>query len=258
MSEYFPFIIKVSYFIAAILFIVGLRRMSAPGTAKGGIVWAGFGMVIATIVTFLTPDMHNYWLILAALVSATVIAWVSGKKVAMTDMPQMVALYNGMGGGSAAFIGAMELYRVSNGYLMSAIPTSLALIGVFIGAISLTGSLIAFGKLQGLIDKRYTFPGQNIFNGIFALAVIAFGVYTFSHMEAMNLWIFFGGALVLGLLMTLPIGGADMPVVISLYNAFTGLAVSFEGYVLGNWAMIVAGMLVGAAGTLLTQLMAKP
>lgn len=257
MSEYIPLLINIFYFIAAVLFIVGLRRMSAPGTAKGGIVWAGFGMVIATVITFLTPDMHNYWLILAALVSATVIAWVSGKKVAMTDMPQMVALYNGMGGGSAAFIGAMELYKATNGHAMPVIPTSLALIGVFIGAISLTGSLIAFGKLQGLIDKRYTFPGQNIFNGIFALAVVGFGVYTFNNMEAMNLWIFFGGSLILGLLMTLPIGGADMPVVISLYNAFTGLAVSFEGYVLGNWAMIVAGMLVGAAGTLLTQLMAK-
>jgi len=257
MSEYIPLLINVFYFIAAVLFIVGLRRMSAPGTAKGGIVWAGFGMIIATVVTFFTPEMHNYWLILAALVSATVLAWVSGKKVAMTDMPQMVALYNGMGGGSAAFIGAMELYKVANGHHLSAIPTSLALIGVFIGAISLTGSLIAFGKLQGLIDKRYTFPGQNIFNGIFAIAVVGFGIYTFSNMEAMNLWIFFGGALILGFLMTLPIGGADMPVVISLYNAFTGLAVSFEGYVLGNWAMIVAGMLVGAAGTLLTQLMAK-
>ncbi len=257
MSEYIPLLIKVAYFVAAVLFIVGLRRMSAPGTAKGGIIWAGFGMVLATLITFLTPHMDNYVLILAALVSATAIAWISGKKVAMTDMPQMVALYNGMGGGSAAFIGAMELYKVSNGHELSAIPMALALIGVFIGAISLTGSLIAFGKLQGLIDKRYTFPGQNIFNGIFALAVIGFGIYTFGHMEAMNLWIFFGGALILGFLMTLPIGGADMPVVISLYNAFTGLAVSFEGYVLGNWAMIVAGMLVGAAGTLLTQLMAK-
>jgi len=257
MTEYIPLLIKVSYFIAAILFIVGLRRMSAPGTAKGGIVWAGVGMVIATLVTFLTPHMENHILILAALGSATIIAWVSGKKVAMTDMPQMVALYNGMGGGSAAFIGAMELYAATQGREMNGIITSLAMVGVLIGGISLTGSLIAFGKLQGLIDKRYTFPGQNIFNGLFALAVIGFGIYTFNHMEAMNLWIFFGGSLVLGFLMTLPIGGADMPVVISLYNAFTGLAVSFEGYVLSNWAMIVAGMLVGAAGTLLTQLMAK-
>ncbi|HFC30519.1 MAG TPA: NAD(P)(+) transhydrogenase (Re/Si-specific) subunit beta, partial [Oceanospirillales bacterium] len=182
MSDFFNVsrLIDISYFVAAILFIVGLRRMSAPGTAKGGIVWAGIGMVIATIVTFLTPEIHNYWLILAALVSATVVAWISGKKVAMTDMPQMVALYNGMGGGSAAFIGAMELYAAANGREMTGIATALALIGVFIGGISLTGSLIAFGKLQGLIDKRYTFPGQNIFNGIVALAIVAFGVYTFN------------------------------------------------------------------------------
>ena len=259
MSEFFTIslLIKVSYFIGAVLFIIGLRRMSAPATAKGGIVWAGVGMLIATLVTFLTPDMHNHILILVALMTATIIAWVSGKKVAMTDMPQMVALYNGMGGGSAAFIGAMELYAASNGHLLTPVATTLAMIGVFIGGISLTGSLIAFGKLQGLIDKRYTFPGQNYFNALVALAIIVFGVYTFNNLEAMNLWIFFGGSLLLGILMTLPIGGADMPVVISLYNAFTGLAVSFEGYVLQNEAMIIAGMLVGAAGTLLTQLMAK-
>lgn len=260
MSGFFTvaLLIKVSYFIAAILFIVGLKRMSAPGTAKGGIVWAGVGMVIATIATFLTPDMHNQILIIAALMSATILAWVSGKKVAMTDMPQMVALYNGMGGGSAAFIGAMELFKSAyTGVPMSSIAGALALIGVFIGGISLSGSLIAFGKLQGLIDKRYTFPGQNLFNAAFALAVVAVGVYAFYHLTPMYLWIFFAGSLVLGLLMTMPIGGADMPVVISLYNAFTGLAVSFEGYVLQNEAMIIAGMLVGAAGTLLTQLMAK-
>jgi NAD(P) transhydrogenase subunit beta len=111
IQEYLPTLIKSSYFLAAILFITGLRRMSAPGTARGGIVWAGIGMLIATVATFLLPDMHNMVLILAALVSSTVLAWISGKKVAMTDMPQMVALYNGMGGGSAAFIGAMALFN---------------------------------------------------------------------------------------------------------------------------------------------------
>ena len=260
MSDFFSLslLIKASYFVAAVLFIIGLKRMSAPSTAKGGIVWAGVGMVIATIATFLTPDMHNQVLIIAALMSATILAWVSGKKVAMTDMPQMVALYNGMGGGSAAFIGAMELFKSTHtGVPMSGIAGTLALIGVFIGGISLSGSLIAFGKLQGLIDKRYTFAAQNLFNAIFALAVMAVGVYAFFNLTPNFLWIFFAGSLILGLLMTLPIGGADMPVVISLYNAFTGLAVSFEGYVLQNEAMIIAGMLVGAAGTLLTQLMAK-
>ncbi|VAW33769.1 NAD(P) transhydrogenase subunit beta [hydrothermal vent metagenome] len=272
MSDIFSLetLIKVSYLIAAILFIVGLRRMSAPGTARGGIVWAGIGMVIATLATFLTPDMHNQVLIIAALGTATILAWISGKKVAMTDMPQMVALYNGMGGGSAALIGAMALFNAVDHVsgcqtgtsvgihdCMSPISTALAIIGVFIGGISFSGSMIAFGKLQGLIDKRYTFPGQNIFNGLFALAVIVVGVFAFIDLNANYIWIFFAGSLILGILMTLPIGGADMPVVISLYNAFTGLAVSFEGYVLQNEAMIIAGMLVGAAGTLLTQLMAK-
>ena len=151
LNEYLPFLIKSSYFLAAILFITGLRRMSAPGTARGGIVWAGVGMLVATVATFLLPDMHNMVLILAALVSSTVLAWVSGKKVAMTDMPQMVALYNGMGGGSAAFIGAMALFNAvdhidtcsmaggSSHDCLSGVPMVFAIVGVYIGAISLGG-----------------------------------------------------------------------------------------------------------------------
>ena len=269
VHEYLPIAVKLSYFLAAILFITGLRRMSAPGTARGGIVWAGVGMLIATVATFFAPDMHNMPLIIAALVSSTVLAWVSGKKVAMTDMPQMVALYNGMGGGSAAFIGAMALFNgvdhmsaceagLSTGHdCLTGISMIFASVGVFIGGISLSGSLIAFGKLQGWIDKSYTFKGQHVFNGLVGLATIAIGAYLTQDLSAQYIWWFFGLSLLLGVLMTLPIGGADMPVVISLYNAFTGLAVSFEGYVLQNEAMIIAGMLVGAAGTMLTQLMAK-
>lgn len=269
LNEYLPFLIKSSYFLAAILFITGLRRMSAPGTARGGIVWAGVGMLVATVATFLLPDMHNMVLILAALVSSTVLAWVSGKKVAMTDMPQMVALYNGMGGGSAAFIGAMALFNAvdhidacsmaggSSHDCLSGVPMVFAIVGVYIGAISLSGSLVAFGKLQGWIDKRFTFPGQHYFNGLIGIGTLALGLYLTQDLNAQYIWIFFGLSLLLGLLMTLPIGGADMPVVISLYNAFTGLAVSFEGFVLQNEAMIIAGMLVGAAGTMLTQHMAK-
>ncbi len=273
INEYLPYVIKGSYFVAAILFITGLRRMSTPGTARDGIVWAGLGMLIATVATFLLPDMHNMVLILAALVSSTILAWVSGKKVAMTDMPQMVALYNGMGGGSAALIGAMALFNAVDhmgactaGTLvdtagshdcLSGITMVFAIIGVYIGSISFSGSLVAFGKLQGWIDKRYTFPGQNYFNGIVGIGTLVLGLYLTQDLNANYIWIFFGLSLLLGLLMTLPIGGADMPVVISLYNAFTGLAVSFEGFVLQNEAMIIAGMLVGAAGTMLTQLMAK-
>ncbi len=270
INDYLPIVIKLAYFVAAILFITGLRRMSKPGTARGGIVWAGIGMLLATVVTFLLPDMHNMVLILAALASSTVLAWVSGRKVAMTDMPQMVALYNGMGGGSAAFIGMIALFNgmdhvstceaglaINPHDCVSGVTLWFALAGVLIGGVSLTGSMIAFGKLQGWIDKRYAFPGQQVFNAIVALITIGLGVYLTVDMNPTVIWLFFGLSLVLGLLMTLPIGGADMPVVISLYNAFTGLAVSFEGFVLQNEAMIIAGMLVGAAGTLLTKLMAK-
>jgi NAD(P) transhydrogenase subunit beta len=171
-------------------------------------------------------------------------------------MPQMIALYNGMGGGAAAAIAAVELYRGSE---HSITHLAIATIGGFIGAVSFSGSLIAFAKLQGLITKSVRFGGQKFVNLAILLVTAAFGVMIVSGMQfglpAVSL--FFAGALVLGVAMTLPIGGADMPVVISLYNALTGLAVGFEGFVLDNAAMIIAGTVVGAAGTLLTQLMAK-
>ena len=184
--------------------------------------------------------------------------WVWGKKVAITDMPQMVALFNGMGGGSAAAIGAVELVKFSGGEpVPSRLALVLAVVGALIGAVSLTGSIVAWAKLDGRMDKRYTFPGQQYFNALVALAAVACGVMALLTLSLPWIAAFFVLALLLGVLMTLPIGGADMPVVISLYNAFTGLAVAFEGYVLGNEALIVAGMMVGAAGILLTRLMAK-
>ncbi|MEO6228069.1 MAG: NAD(P)(+) transhydrogenase (Re/Si-specific) subunit beta [Thermomonas sp.] len=252
-------LVQLSYFIAATLFLLGLQRMSTPKTARSGIQWAGVGMLIATIATFFLPGLHNIGLMVVAIVIGVGLNWLWGKKVAITDMPQMVALFNGMGGGSAAAIGAVELVRFS---LSGEVPPSkftlaLAVIGSLIGAVSLTGSVIAWAKLDGRMDKRYTFPGQQWFNAAVAVAAIICGAMAL-HTLAMP-WIaaFFVLALALGVLMTLPIGGADMPVVISLYNAFTGLAVAFEGYVLGNEALIIAGMMVGAAGMLLTRLMAK-
>jgi H+-translocating NAD(P) transhydrogenase subunit beta len=195
-------------------------------------------------------------LVLAAIAIGGIIAWVSGKRVAMTDMPQMIALYNGMGGGAAAAIAAVELYR---GAEQNMVHLAMATIGGFIGSVSFSGSLIAFGKLQGLITKSVRFSGQKIVNLLILLAALVFGVMIVagydSGLPAVSL--FFACALLLGIAMTLPIGGADMPVVISLYNALTGLAVGFEGFVLDNAAMIIAGTVVGAAGTLLTQLMAK-
>ena len=251
-------IAAASYFIAATLFLLGLKRMASPLTARSGIQWAGLGMLIATAATFLLPDLHNMALIITALVIGTGLAWISGKKVAMTDMPQMVALYNGMGGGSAAAIGAVELLRFSSeGRPPSMVTLVLGVTGALIGAVSLSGSVIAWAKLDGRMDKRYTFPGQQLFNAAVAIAAVVLGGIVVHSLGVPMIIAFFIAALALGVLMTLPIGGADMPVVISLYNALTGLAVAFEGFVLGNQALIIAGTMVGAAGTLLTQLMAK-
>jgi NAD(P) transhydrogenase subunit beta len=257
MSEFVSMrtLIEASYFVAAILFILGLKRMSSPVTARGGIIWAGAGMVVATVVTFLYPGMGNYALMMVAIFIGGVAAWVSGKKVAMTDMPQMIALYNGMGGGAAAAIAAVELLGGEDHGVVFGI---LAVLGGMIGAVSFSGSLIAFAKLQGLMKSTFRFGGQQIINLLLlAATVVLAGYIVFQHGEIDIVVIFFLLALILGITMTLPVGGADMPVVISLYNALTGLAVAFEGFVLQNAAMIIAGTVVGSAGTLLTQLMAK-
>ncbi|MDY0021122.1 NAD(P)(+) transhydrogenase (Re/Si-specific) subunit beta [Arenimonas caeni] len=256
--SWLPVLVKASYFVAALLFILGIKRMASPVTARSGIQWAGAGMVVATLATFGTEGMHNLPLIIAALVLGTAVAWWSGKRVAMTDMPQMVALYNGLGGGSAAAIGAVELLRFSDaGLAPSQTALVLAVVGALIGSISLTGSVIAWAKLDGRLDKRFTFPGQQAFNALVFLVALALGALTVFGLQQPVIIGFFVAALAVGILMTLPIGGADMPVVISLYNALTGLAVAFEGYVLQNEALIIAGMVVGAAGTMLTQLMAR-
>lgn len=248
--------IDVSYFLAAALFILGLKRMSSPVTARAGIVWAGAGMVVATLITFLTPGMHNYgWMTLAIAIGGG-LAWYSGKKVAMTDMPQMIAIYNGMGGGAAAAIAAVELM---GGEFHSSTFQVLAVIGALIGSVAFSGSMVAFAKLQGLIKRSLVFPGQQLFNLLVFGGALVFGFMLMGTDQpgSLSILVFFGLALLFGILMTLPIGGADMPVVISLYNALTGLAVAFEGFVLSNAAMIIAGTVVGSAGTLLTQLMAR-
>jgi H+-translocating NAD(P) transhydrogenase subunit beta len=248
-------LISTSYFFAAVLFIFGLKGMSSPLTAQRGIIWAGVGMVIATLATFLYPGMHNFGLMILAILIGGGIAWVSGKRVQMTDMPQMIAIYNGMGGGAAAAIAAMELIKGGH----SQITTTLAVLGALIGSISFSGSMIAFAKLQGWMDKVYQLPMHQVVSlGSLAVAVICGAIIIFApHAASLVLFLFFAAALIYGVLMTVPIGGADMPVVISLYNALTGLAVGLEGFVLNNAAMIIAGTVVGAAGTLLTQLMAK-
>src|SRR5271165_737919 len=249
---------QLSYLVAAALFILGLKRMSSPVTAVSGVRWAGLGMLLATVVTlaFMGASQLNLMLVIIAIALGGAVAWVSGKRVAMTNMPQMIALYNGMGGGAAAAIAALELYR---GTEQSLVHLCIAAIGGFIGSVSFSGSLIAFAKLQGLITRSVRFGGQKLLNGAILLITLALGVMMIAGVQSdlPLISLFFGFALALGIAMTLPIGGADMPVVISLYNALTGLAVGFEGFVLDNAAMIIAGTVVGAAGTLLTQLMAK-
>jgi len=258
---------------AAFLFLYGLHRMSSVVTAPSGIFVAGVGMAEAVLASFLYAfDVNaaarprlpvNLGLAVVALVLGGGAAWWGGRKVAMTAMPQMVAIYNGMGGGAAGAIAAVELFGSKAPGTGALVMT---LLGALIGAVSLSGSLIAWAKLDGVIKKPLRVHGQQFVNGLVLLLTIAVGVYivaTANHADAL-LWttptwiyLFFGCALALGILMTLPIGGADMPVVISIFNAFTGLAVGIEGYVLQNPALMIAGMVVGAAGMLLTLLMAK-
>jgi len=267
------FIIGVTDLAAAFLFMYGLKRMSSPVTAPSGIMVAGLGMLVAILASFLyafdistTAQPHllvNVGLAITALLIGGGIAWWSGNRVAMTAMPQMVALYNGMGGGAAAAIAAVQLFGNKADGVTQLVVT---LIGALIGAVSLSGSLIAWGKLDGAIRKPLRIRGQQIFNGLVALATVGIGGYivAVSHGVAASpvttpslVYLFFGFALIFGVLMTLPIGGADMPVVISIYNAFTGLAVGLEGFVLQKPALMIAGMVVGAAGMMLTLLMAK-
>ena len=269
-------IIQASYFVVAVIFIVGLKQMSSPVTARRGILWAGAAMVIATLVTFLAPQIidsdqaaTNVGLIILAIAIGGGYAWWSGKRVAMTDMPQMIAMYNGMGGGAAATIAAVEMLKASREAALD--PTEattiadalnpdvavLAILGAIIGTISFSGSIIAWAKLDGRLNRSKLLPGQHFINAILAIVTVGFAISIyFTGGDLTPIIVFFSLALVLGIFITIPVGGADMPVIISLFNALTGLAVGFEGYVLGNAAVIIAGIVVGSAGSLLTHLMA--
>ncbi len=257
--------VDITYFVTAFIFIYGLKQMSSPVTARGGIVIAGIAMLAATLITFGVPQIHlrldtNMTLMLIAIAFGSAVAYISAKRVAMTDMPQMIALYNGMGGGAAAAIAAVELVKLaSGGESHGMVVQVLAVLGAVIGAVSFSGSAIAFAKLQGLMKKTMRLPFHQFINIGLAVAVGLTGFWVATGTPVnfdLVIW-FFILAVLLGVMVTLPIGGADMPVVISLFNALTGLAVAFEGFVLNNAAMIIAGTVVGSSGTLLTQLMAK-
>ncbi len=254
-------LLAIGYLITAILFIVGIMRLRSPATAKSGNLVAASGMIIAFIVTLI--HYHSFPLIWigSALVLGTVIGAYAARKVRMTAMPQMVALFNGMGGGAATLvsIGALQsewVHGISSGYSSIA-----ALLTIIIGSISFTGSLLAFSKLQEWVSGRpITFSGQKVINAIIVAVVLIMGIdMTVSGgahaLILLALYIIL--AALAGILLVLPIGGADMPVVISLLNALTGLAAAATGFLLSNDVLIIAGALVGASGTILTQQMSQ-
>ena len=262
LREFVPWI----YLIAAITFIFGLKGLSGPTTAQLGNRVAAAGMLAAVIATFLEQQVVAAWvLVLPAIGIGTVIGFVGARQVPMTAMPQMVAIFNGAGGGAAALVSVQEYLRATSEGAVNAGEVVAILLGLMIGAVSFSGSAIAFGKLQGLIDQRaFKYAGQQIVTGglflgmiVGALALIGDAAGMIDAPNELVLAIVALLSLAFGVALVLPIGGADMPVVISLLNAYTGLAVAMAGFSIGNQMLIIAGTLVGASGTLLTRLMSK-
>jgi len=250
----------VLYLVAAVLFIVGLMRLSSPATARTGNMLAATGMLIAVVVTLLLRGVLNYTMILAGIAVGGVIGGVAARAVKMTAMPQMVGIYNGLGGGASLLIAAAEFfryYRLDGGFDVQ--NTVTIMVTVLIGAVTLSGSMVAFGKLQGLVRSRpITYPFQNIFNLVIFLVILGSMVYLTIAPESIPLFLgLIAVALVLGILLVIPIGAADMPVVISLLNSYSGLAAAAAGFVLGNMFLIISGTLVGASGFILTRIMCR-
>ena len=252
-------VINLAYAGAAILLILGIKRLSSPATARSGNWVAAAGMVIAVVVTLFSPEIESYWLIAAGIAVGTVVGVASARLVRMTAMPQMVALFNGVGGGAAALIAAVEFHRLApeTGSLAGDVLAGI-MFSALIGSISFSGSLVAFAKLQEMLPGRpLTFRGQQVVNGLLFVAAVGFAALAAAREQELWLVLLVAGALVFGVMLVLPIGGADMPVVISFLNAFTGLAAASTGFVLDNTALIIGGTLVGASGTLLTVLMSR-
>jgi NAD(P) transhydrogenase subunit beta len=254
------------YFIAAVTFILGLKGLSGPTTAQLGNRIAAAGMLLAVIATFLETQVAAAWLLIVpAIAIGTVIGFVGARQVPMTAMPQMVAIFNGAGGGAAAVVSVLEYFHALEAGAVGAGEVVAIVLGLMIGAVSFSGSAVAFGKLQGLIDQRaFRYAGQQIVTGglfagmiLGALALIGDAAGLMNVPNELVLALVALLSLAFGVALVLPIGGADMPVVISLLNAYTGLAVAMAGFSIGNQMLIIAGTLVGASGTLLTRLMSK-
>jgi NAD(P) transhydrogenase subunit beta len=260
MLDFHDSAIAVAYIVAAVLFIFGLKHLSSPATARAGNRLAALGMFIALGVTLLDRQIVSFWMIAAGTIVGAAIGIYFARTVQMTAMPQMVALFNGMGGATAALVSVAEYLRLTSaGVLIGAGESTSIVLGTAIGAISFTGSLVAFGKLQEILSgKPLQFPLQRLLNALILLSVLALGAgVVLGKVSVTGLWLLFAAALVLGAMFVLPIGGGDMPVVISILNSLTGLAAALTGFVLHNQMLVVAGVLVGASGTLLTLLMSK-
>ena len=248
--------IDIAYLIAAVLFVVGIKGLTKPKTAVRGNLLAAAGMGVAAAVTLLNEHIVTYEIIIAGVVVGGLIGAVMAKKVQMTSMPQMIALLNGFGGGASFAVAAAEFFRGEASGTVAIIATGAA---VLIGAVTLTGSLVAFAKLQELIDgKPMGVPGMKAVNALLLLgSLVGIGYLVMNPGNETVFWSLVAAAMLLGLLLVLPIGGADMPVVIALLNSYSGVAASAAGFVMGNSALIITGSLVGASGLILTSIMCK-
>ena len=250
-------IIVLAYLLSSVLFILGLKNLSSPKTARRGNLFAMIAMLIAIIATLIKNEIVDFTFIITGLIIGSTIGVIIARKVSMTAMPQMVALFNGLGGGASAFVALAEYYRLTGGLKPHIIISMI--ISIFVGAVTLTGSLVAFGKLQGIIKSApIVFKAQRFLNIlIFTLFLIA-GVLLITN-PANNAYLLaiLAIAMILGILLVIPIGGADMPVVISLLNSCSGLAAAATGFVLSNNILIICGALVGASGMILTRIMCK-
>jgi len=258
--DFLPTGIELSYLVAASLFIVGLKQLGSPATARRGNSLAAVGMLLAVVVTLLDRQVLNYPMIIVGLSIGSVLGAIAAYKVEMTDMPQMVGLLNGLGGAASALVAIGEFWRLlSTGEPVSLDATITIILGVLIGGVTLTGSFVAFAKLQGLLPGApITFPLQQPINALLLIGFLLTSGYLI--VTQANISVFLGLvaiSLLLGVLFVLPIGGGDMPVVISLLNSYSGLAASAAGFVVMNNMLIIAGALVGASGIILTQIMCK-
>ena len=259
------------WLVGSVTFIIALKWLASPKTARVGNLLGAGGMALVIAWTFLTYDLANpgsepgmlanWWIILVGGAIGAVAGVLGARRVPMTAMPQMVAIFNGAGGGAAAVVALAEFLEFADhGTDLLPLPFVIAtLAGGIIGSVALTGSIVAFGKLQGIVAARpVMLPGQRIITGLLFLAMLAIAVYIAAFENSIPLFLLFVGlALVAGVVLTMPIGGADMPVVVSLLNSYTGIAVAASGFVLSNYALLIAGTLVGASGAILTQLMTK-